>query len=366
MTKIRSIVPLLLAFIGPCFSQVWMGPGGPGRDFPWVADHTLASTVKPTLLMGKVALEDGSPSPQSATVQGVCHGVVQAQGYTDPKGYFSIQLNRSVPAFAGDTREQMTGALFLADDCELRAEVPGFVSQSVRLSITPADTGIVDAGTILLYPSTAASGYTVSATTLAAPKDAQRAFEKGREEEKKGKWASARDKFLKAVQTYPRYALAWFELGRVQKHEGNLNDARQSFHEALAADSHFVVPYTELAQIAVQEKRWQEVAETTGQLLQLDPVSFPQYWFLNSAANYNLKKVDQAEKAVLRGMHLDVQQRIPEMHYLLAAILVHKHDYHGAAEHVRDYLALAPQAPNAPEAQRRLRELEKLAADLPK
>ena len=54
---------------------------------------------------------------------------------------------------------------------------------------------------------------TVSATTLAAPKNAKKAFQKGLELVKKKKLDEAQASFQQAVQTYPKYAGAWFEFG---------------------------------------------------------------------------------------------------------------------------------------------------------
>src|SRR5438270_13902538 len=58
--------------------------------------------------------------------------------------------------------------------------------------------------------------FTVSVTSLAAPDKAKKALEKGVQEERKGKWESARDYFTSAIKMYPRYALAWLALGRFQ------------------------------------------------------------------------------------------------------------------------------------------------------
>ena len=61
-------------------------------------------------------------------------------------------------------------------------------------------------------------GLTISATSAMAPKDAQKAYEKGREKASKEKWDEAQQLFNKAVEIYPSYAVAWFDLGRVQIH----------------------------------------------------------------------------------------------------------------------------------------------------
>ena len=37
-------------------------------------------------------LEDGSAPTESVVIERVCSGVAHSEGYTDSKGYFSIQL----------------------------------------------------------------------------------------------------------------------------------------------------------------------------------------------------------------------------------------------------------------------------------
>ena len=87
---------------------------------------------------------------------------------------------------------------------------------------------------------------TFSATTASAPKDAQNAYEKGIDNAKKQKWTDAERDFLKAVQVYPRYAVAWYELGRVYQQEKKFDDAARALNEAIKIDPEFVSPYGQL------------------------------------------------------------------------------------------------------------------------
>ena len=170
-------------------------------------------------------------------------------------------------------------------ECELQAVLPGFTSQVIELASRITDFANADVGTIVLHRLNQVEGFTISATSASAPAKAKKEYEKGRGYAKKEKWDAAQERFQKAVEAYPKYAVAWFELGRVQVQKSDLSAARQSFHQALTADSKFISPYQELANLAAREKQWQELLETTDQLLRLNPVNFPQYWMLNAAAN---------------------------------------------------------------------------------
>jgi tetratricopeptide (TPR) repeat protein len=216
-------------------------------------------------------------------------------------------------------------------------------------------------GTIVLHRLQQVEGFTISATSALAPSKARKEYEKGRDEEKKSKWDAAQEHFSKAVDIYPKYAVAWFELGRAQLQHHKVDDARQSFGQALAADSKFISPYEELAQLALQEKQWKDLDQVTDRLDSLNPVSFPQYWFYNALANYFLQSYDKAEKSARQALQLDAQHRIPKIEYVLGMILTQKHDFTGALEHVRKYLTISPKASDAELVNRQIAELEKLA-----
>src|SRR5947209_4001671 len=53
---------------------------------------------QPIFLSGRVMLEDGTPPSEPLVMETVCNGVGHAEGYTDAKGYFSLELgaNRGI------------------------------------------------------------------------------------------------------------------------------------------------------------------------------------------------------------------------------------------------------------------------------
>jgi len=184
--------------------------------------------------------------------------------------------------------------------------------------------------------------FTVSVSSLATPEKARKAFDKGEQEERKGKLEAAYDHFKEAVTTYPRYALAWLELGRLQARQSSLVDAQESFRQAVTSDSSLATGYVDFALVAAQQQNWQAVAEMTDTLVQRFPNSSPVYWFLNSAAYYNLGKMKEAESSITRALRLDPQRQLPQVEYLYGLILGNKKDYKSAAEHISAYLRLDP------------------------
>jgi tetratricopeptide (TPR) repeat protein len=366
MMTIRSFLlragflPLILIAIS--FAQSWPLASGTAIGSPVpspgiaLRDQGRSRTV---FLSGRVVVDEDMPLQQPAAIEMNCAGRIYTQGYTDAKGYFSFELRGRNNLLSKDAGDNLNGAEGW-QICEVQASLSGFVSESVPLSSASISTSLIQSRPIVLHSVTRAEGNMVSATSAAAPPKAQKELQKGVEEARKGKLDSAQSRFQKAVNLYPKYAEAWLDLGRVQLQQDQFDAARQSFQEALAADSKLVGAYSELADLALREKHWQELADATDHILQLDPAG-PQYWYLNSAANYELKKVDKAEKSILQGLRLDVRNAIPRMQYLLAAILALKKDYRGAADHIRSYLRLAPHAADANVAQQQLQQLEKLS-----
>lgn len=336
---------------------------------PTLADQarTSQSTQRVTL-MGKVTSEDGSAIADTATVILQCGGAERARAVADRTGDFAISVTL-LQADPGSQfiQQQGMGSISVQNwnECELLGDAPGYRSQALRIFGEPT-TGLVKVGTVIMHPLAKGQvGAAVSVASLAAPDKAKKAFEKGQEQERKGKWAAACDNFKKAVEVYPRYALAWLELGRSQLKQNDIATAQQSFHQATQEDPRFVEAYVQIASVAVENKEWKELADATDHLVQLSPDSGPNFFFLNSAANFNLGNVDQAESSVTRGLRLDPSHKLPQLEYLYGMILARRGDYNSAISHMRTYLQLSPHASDSQNAQSKLAELQKLASEKP-
>jgi len=312
-----------------------------------------------TVLSGRVVSGDGFAVGESVTVILACGSRAAARTSSDAKGYFSLTL-ALVDGSSGRSPLRNQSALSLMD-CELYGDLPGYRSEHVPLADRP-DGGIVQVGTITLHSVSPDHSFSVSVTSLAAPEKAKKSLQKGREQAKKGKWAAAANYFKRAVEEYPRFALAWVELGRTQVHQDSFAEAQESFRQSVAQDSRFLDAYVELAYLALQQKQWKELADTTEHLVEFAPDS-PLFWFLNSVASFNLGNVSQAETSIGRGLRLDQSHQIPDMEYLYALILANHHDYSSAADHASTYLRLAPHASHSQAAQKLLGELQERTPD---
>jgi len=349
---------------------------GPGTNLPnRLPNPDMGS--RPMFLSGKVVVDDGTPLTDAAMIQTICRGNIRDEGYTDSKGTFSVQLGgmavRPITGTADDTGGRTSGETVPAGgttgsardmrDCDLQAVLPGFTSQQIELASKMTDFGNADVGTVILHRIGHVEGFTISATSMMAPGKAKKLYDQGREEEKKNKWDAAQEKFSKAVQIYPQYAVAWYELGRVQIQQKDVAGAKNSFHQSIAADRAYISPYEQLAQIAMQAKQWKDLSDDTDEMLRLNSVSFPQYWLYNAIASYFLQNYDKAQKSAQAGLNIDPKHRVPKLEYILGMALAEKHDYPNALLHVRNYIQLAPHAPDVELAQKQVAELERLSGN---
>src|ERR1039458_9696095 len=71
----------------------------PGRTTPAISTNpqqttpnTSQSMPVPVPISGRVMVDDGTPPPETVVIERVCNGNPRAEGYTDHRGYFSIDL----------------------------------------------------------------------------------------------------------------------------------------------------------------------------------------------------------------------------------------------------------------------------------
>jgi len=355
-------------------------PGGGGTS----GGHTtgpIGSTPGPTLsnsslpstafISGKVTLDDGSQLTEAATVQTICRGQRHTVAYTDSHGSFSFQFADLTPGadtdFTDAGNNMMTRSEGLRDrrewqDCELQAVLAGFTSEVIELASRMSSLESTDIGRVVLHRMAQVEGTSISVTSALAPKPAKKALEKAQQQEKKAKWSQAEQSLEKAVQIYPKYAVAWFELGKIQLRRNDAASAQNSFQQSIKADPKYVNPYDGLAQIAYQARQWPAVVETTNQLIALNPVNFPGAYFLNGVANFSLGNLDSAEKIVRQGIKVDDAHQIPRLQYLLGMILLRKQEYPEASRYLQQYLLLAKQPAEIEETKKQLDEIARLTA----
>ncbi|MEO8371346.1 MAG: tetratricopeptide repeat protein [Candidatus Solibacter sp.] len=365
------------------------GTGGrttnvPTTTTPSTPQNQPVSIPQPIFVSGRVMMEDGTSPVESVTIETVCNGTPHSEGYTDTKGYFAIELGRrngviqdasEMSSFSSLSSASVPGGNMTSPfgtrgdsgerkymGCDLQAKQAGYRSQTVPLAGRRAMDN-PDIGTILLHRNgPAEEGRTVSAVSLAAPKDARKAYDKGIDALKKKKFADAQASFEKAVEIYPKYSTVWYELGMLQAGQDKPDMARKYFNLSIENDPKFVKPYYQIAILELQASKWKGLAEVTEKLVKLDPFDYPQAFFFNSVANYNLQNFDEAEKSAVIADRLDTRHAIPKVSHILGMLMAMKKDYVGAAAQFKVYIKYAPTAEDLPKVRAQLAEVEKITA----
>ena len=351
------------------------GTTGTATSLPGLGSSTSTTSTtsvdpaRPILVTGRVTLEDGAEPGQPVLIERICSGRPHAEGYTDPTGSFSLRLGQEIDVIADaseapsrntTTNSNPAGGGMRDRDlatCDLRAVLSGYQSPNISLAAHKYMDN-PDIGTIIMHRLGAVEGLTMSATTALAPKDARKSYEKGIEDVRKSKFEEAQKAFEKAVGIYPKFAAAWYELGHVQDRTEHPAEARNSYAQSIAADPKYINPYEGLSIMAFREAKWQEVADNSDRVLHLDPYDYPGAYYYNAVANLQLKNLRPAEKSARTALKFGAANVNPQVYYVLGIILAQKHDYPGAAEALRTYLKVAPDAKDSDKVRKQLGDIE--------
>jgi len=417
----RSFVLLLTAMLGAGGTQAYgqkgaptAGGGGGGAASPTRGTNLPTTNNNPTLnpsntnnpvndpslnrpifLMGKVMFDDGSPTNKDIRIERVCGTSTRTEGHVDGSGAFSFQIGGSTPAesmsadisdfgsnspsqnspFGGTNGSSTTngsgsGSKTMGTEsalwgCELRASYPGYRSDSVNLA-GRRSMDDPNLGTLILHRLGNVQGTTISVTTAQAPKSAQKNYEKGIQAFQKGNLDDAEKRLQAATGEYPKYALAWFMLGEVQQRQNKIEDSRKAYIAAIEADRRYVSPYDQLARLAAKENKWDDAAQYSKHVIELNPVEFPSSFWYNTVANYNLSKDAEANKSALALVKLDTQHHYPEVNRILSELALSSKDYAAAANYLKAYLTLVPNARDAETLKQQLLKIEAASVQVQK
>lgn len=340
--------------------------------------NDVRSTEGAVFFTGEVVFEGGSIPPDPVLIRRICKGSVQGETWTDSKGRFSFKVAgggtdttadaAQPPTRNPDLSRPMGNSTYYSNptttalrDCEVQAVLAGFWSDRVSIALknTLDDTRI---GAIVLHPASRDQALTVSATTLAAPKNAKKAYEKGILAMRERRWDAATGEFTKAVTAYPAFAAAWFELGLLRQSRNDAAGAIEAWKAALKSDRRYVKPYEGLAAVAERQQNWAELEKYSHDWIQLTPEGFPMAYLYNAIANARLDRVAESEAAAREGLRLDKEQKIPRLSYVLGLILMRKQEYSASAKCLRTYLELAPNAKDAGIVRQELTKIEAAAS----
>jgi tetratricopeptide (TPR) repeat protein len=290
----------------------------------------------------------------------MCTGKIREETTVDRKGGgFGFTLGQGSGDLMLDATNQANRAgpstSVSVQECALQAVLTGYTSDVIYLAnLTP---GKADVGTIVLHKAAGAAAGG-SDTARQASKDARKAFDKGAEAAKGDKWPDAATNFRKAADLSPGYADAWLELGKAQLALKQVDEARKSFEASIKADQKYPAPYIQLAQIESQAQNWKGVTDLTGRLLKLAPGVSAQIYLFDAVGYFRLENLDAAESSAREGLKADTLHQAPRLHQVMASCMARRGDLAGAAAELKQYVELAPFAPDAATMKSQIEQLE--------
>ena len=305
----------------------------------------LAATATATAetFHSQIVTEDGSPLPTSPQIiPSLTERLESECAIVNIFGNGSVQYAVNYRSRAYDPAT--------ADMCSVTIRLKGFQTAQVTLRN--------DATIVLKHSGVLREGSTVTASSLNAPEPAKKAFGKGVNAMGDEKWAAAQKNFEKAVELYPEYAMAWSDLGEALRRQSKPTEARAAWEKAVAVDPKYIKPYVQLTMLDLEEKHLEDAATIAGKAVAMNPLEFPDLYFYNAMANYNLKHMDVAETSARRATELDTAHEIPRAELLLGSVLAARGDRSGALQHFRKYLEMAPKAQDAEQVRRAIAQLE--------
>ncbi len=352
---------------------------GPGQQ----AGASDPSRPRPVYIRGKVTLDDGTTPAQLVTIERVCDNQTFPETRTNSKGRFSVAIGdgnaasgtdasvaavspegRDVGQYVGREKLQMLmlGSSRHVDltGCELRAVLPGYRSDVITLGRRTAYDK-PDIGMIVLHRLENVESTAVSITTLAAPKQAKKAYEKALKEllgTKPNPKKASKD-LERAVSGYPEFAAAWALLGETRLAMGDDAGAREALQNAIVADAKYLKPYVPLVKLAMKSNHWQQAAQLADDVLRLNP-HHTEIRYYHAVAGFQLGNMETAEKSALAIKSGKGAQSFPLAHHLLGMIHSRQGDFPRAGTDFRTFLKAQPDSPIAPDVRRQLTEWEAL------
>jgi hypothetical protein len=283
------------------------------------------------------------------------------QGNTD----ISAADNSSLPAASVGGLAPIGGAAASLGNGGFNSSVSSFLGCDVSISASGYESvtrpitqsamlGTVELGVFILRPIAKDEAGAVSVTTLTAPSGARKEFEKAVKDLQQNHKDSAAEHLEKAVSQYDKFAVAWYELGRIYS-AGDLSRARRAFEKAIDADAHFVEPYVSLAGLQLDAHDNLAAIQTAARALEVQPRNGLAN-YIQAAGHFNLNRMAEAESSA-RLAEETTHGELPELHALLANILLKKEDYPNAVLEMESYLKEAPQGSYAPQIRRNLERL---------
>src|SRR5215471_13905023 len=184
------------------------------------------------------------------------------------------------------------------------------------------------------------------------PKPALKAYEQGLKLQKENKEEQALVAFNQAVELYPEYFQALTERANLLMGRNQLADAEADFERALRLNDKHVPALRGLGYCQLQQKQFEAATKNLERAFVIEPES-PMTLLLLGYANLLLSRYEPAKQCLQEALKLGPEVAA-RAHVYLAEVFAQEQKFKDAADSIRRYLTLKPDAADA----KHLKELE--------
>jgi hypothetical protein len=109
-SRLLFSLPLLLALSLTASAQGRVSRSSGSTNRRNTPTFPSSTNQRATFITGRVVVDDGTPVTDPVAIQTNCRGQLRTRGYSDSKGYFSIELssNNNALAASSDASESMS------------------------------------------------------------------------------------------------------------------------------------------------------------------------------------------------------------------------------------------------------------------
>ena len=177
------------------------------------------------------------------------------------------------------------------------------------------------------------------------PKAARKAFEQGLKLQKENQVEKALSEFDQAIQTYPGYFQALTERGNLRMARNQFAEANADFTAALKANEKHTPALRGLGYCQLQQKQFAAAIANLERAYAAAP-EVGLTLMLLGYANLSVERYEPARQCLQEALRLDAKGAA-RAHVYLGEILAHEQKFTEAADAVRAYLKLKPDAADA-------------------
>jgi tetratricopeptide (TPR) repeat protein len=177
------------------------------------------------------------------------------------------------------------------------------------------------------------------------PKAARKAYDQGVKLQKENQHEKALIAFNQAVDLYPEYFQALTERASLLMGRNQLAEAAADFERALRLNDKYVPALRGLGYCQIQQKQFEAAVSNLERAFVMEP-KVPLTLLLLGYANLSLGRYEPAQQCLEEALKLGPESAA-RAHVYLAEVFAHEQKFKEAADSIRRYLALKPDAPDA-------------------